>query len=340
MSPEINFDRSCVKCKMKFWTLDPEVTHCGDKDCNLENLDTKTFSPKTSLTYGAVFQGFRNYFSKNYSFCESSTVLPRSSSNSKVSSTNMNFITAGISTYETLLDSKNPRLEHFANKLLISTPFVFRFNDLENVGTTKRHNTGFFMFSLHCFESLKKRFPKSYQQDFLQIFLGYYLSLGVPLNKIYLNRDFWTDGVNSGQCVEIFINGEQIGNMVFISEKNGVPRDLKLLDVGLGGQRIHKLLTGQNDYTGEIVKDHIRALVVAFKDKLYPCKTGPGFSIRKILQYLYDRNYKTVDDIKPITDPIIEELELELGEPFNTFYEEFRIISEKELTRYYKYIKA
>lgn len=272
-----DLSKKCKSCNITFWHSNPATEFCGDSDCNKQNSLQKTLLLSKNLSFAEVFRLFQSYYKQNYAFCEAALSLPRSSTNTKVSSTNMNFISAGISTYETLLDSQNPRLAFFSNKLLISTPFCFRFNDLENVGTTKRHNTGFFMFSLHCFESLQKKFPENWKELFLDIFVNFFLHLGVPLEKIYLNKDVWTDSVNSGECVEIFINGMEIGNMVYITEKKGKARELKLLDVGLGGQRIHKLLTGHNSYTENIVKDHLRSLIIAFKDKLYPCKTGPGY---------------------------------------------------------------
>lgn len=331
------FDRTCKNCALPFWHLDASIEYCGDRDCNLKDLDKKTCVLSGDLSYPQFFEAFRSYYSKNYSFCDSAIVLDRCSTNSKISGTNMNFISAGISSYETLLDELNPRLKFFSNKLLVSTPFCYRFNDLENVGTTQRHNTGFFMFSLHCFESIKTRFPEDWRQQFLDLFVNYFTSNKIGLDKIYLHKDVWSDGVNSGSCVEAFINGIQMGNMVFITEQNGAPRKLRLLDVGLGGQRIHKLLARvDNGYSTDIIKDHVRALIIAFKDGLYPCKTGAGYCIRKILEYLYSKGYDSVEKIKPVSDEIFKDLIPATKEPFDTFLRDFKEITVVELPRYLK----
>ena len=336
------FNRSCPNCGLYFWNADSEVKFCGDKDCSKEELSYKTYLPHNrNISYSEIFESFNSFFTKNKAFCEQSIVLNRCSTNTKVSSTNMNFITAGISTYETLLDSENPRLKFFSNKLLISTPFVFRFNDLENVGLTKRHNTGFFMFSLHCFEDINKRFPPDWETQFLELFVNFYLFLGVPIEKMYLHKDHWSDGVNSGNCVEMFINGQEIGNMVFISEKEGKKRDLKLLDVGLGGERTHNLISGNNLYSKDIIKDHLRSLIIAFKDNLYPGKTGFSYSLRKILEYLFKEGYENTESIKVIADPILNDLSSCLKDNTydSSFYKTYDYVCKKENIRYHKYTK-
>lgn len=330
-----DISKKCLKCNIKFWNLDPNLQYCGNKECNQQELKNKSFVGSLEYTFKSLVEKFKEYYSKNNLFFESSLVMPRCSSLIKVSNTNMNFISAGISSFQTLIDEENPRLNEFGNKLLISNPFVFRFNDLINVGVTKRHNTGFFMFSLHGFETLKKKFPTSWKQELITILAGFYLSLGVPLDKIYLHQDFWTDSVNSGPSVEIFINGIEVGNMVFICNKENEERKLKLLDVGLGAERTLSVITNTpNIYGEDAILDHLRTLIIAFKDKIYPGKTGLSYCIRKRLEFLFEKDMYSKDKVKLLCDPIIKELSEVTGQNFESFYKDFEYITAKEYERY------
>ena len=339
---QYTLDRLCTNCGLRFWHIDPLVRHCGDRDCNSQNPEYKTYNPvhlgvKPLHEALSEFKSF--FYNKKFSFLRDPVLLKRSKPTLKISSTDMNFMTAGISAFETLMDPANPRTEIFSNRLLISNQYCYRFYDHKNVQHTGRHSTGFFMSSLHCFESLTQGFIPTWKQQFLSAVMEYFLiHLGVPLKNLYVHGDSWTDGINYGPCAEIFVNGEEKGNCVFTTHyTTGEPRATKFLDVGLGGQRIAALAGYQYVYAQDRTKDHVRNLVLAFNDMLYPCKTGPGYNIRKMLQYLYSQGYKTAQQLKTIAQPVVRDLSLCTSEDLDRFYAYYDLISQSEYPRYDKY---
>ena len=67
--------------------------------------------------------------------------------------------------------------------------------------------------------------------------------LQIPKNEITLIEDVWAGGGNLGPCVEYFVHGLEVGNMVFMQFKtfNDGSReelDVKVIDVGIGLERI------------------------------------------------------------------------------------------------------
>lgn len=73
--------------------------------------------------------------------------------------------------------------------------------------------------------------------------------LEIDPEEITFIEDVWSGGGNLGPSVEYFINGLEIGNMVFMQYKyfpDGTYEELpiKIIDVGLGLERIPWLING------------------------------------------------------------------------------------------------
>jgi alanyl-tRNA synthetase len=73
--------------------------------------------------------------------------------------------------------------------------------------------------------------------------------LGVPPEEITFIEDIWAGGGNLGPCMEYFIKGMEIGNMVFMQYKtfhDGTLEQLPItvIDTGIGLERIPWLLNG------------------------------------------------------------------------------------------------
>jgi alanyl-tRNA synthetase len=345
--PQISFlneqiqKRECEECKCTFWHIDSKVKFCGDLNCNREDLPYKKFRATSEelskKTPGEFFKDFKNYFKNVKASCFNKThVLRRNRTYLRHTSTNMNFMTAGISAFDTLLCVNNPRIQTFAKDLLISNQFCYRFQDDINVGTTLRHNTGFFMLSLHCFESFTQKFQEDWKKEFFNVILTYLVKeLQIPLRNIYVHADSWTDNVNNGSSLEFFINGIEIGNCVFTEDylKEG-PRPLKFLDVGIGGERLYELVSNRKvPYFKNKDSDYLRSLIVAFHDKIYPSKIGLGYNIRKINEYFLKKNLFTSQSIRSKAQPIIEDLEACTEQDFKDFYTLYDYICPDEYKR-------
>ncbi len=67
--------------------------------------------------------------------------------------------------------------------------------------------------------------------------------------EITFIEDIWAGGGNLGPCVEYFVHGLEVGNMVFMQFKhdhqgNKEELPVKVIDVGIGLERIPWLING------------------------------------------------------------------------------------------------
>lgn len=104
-------------------------------------------------------------------------------------------------------------LEPPANPL-ICPQFCVRFNDLDNIGLTGRHYSGFIMIGIQSFN-----YPDKYtffSEECVEFNLNWLIDgLKIPKDEITLIEDVWSGGGNLGSCVEYFVKGLEVGNMVF-----------------------------------------------------------------------------------------------------------------------------
>jgi len=119
---------------------------------------------------------------------------------------------------------------------------------LDNIGLTGRHYSGFIMLGIQCFNLPNKYIMfKDECVEFNLRWLTEYLK--IPKNEIFLREDVWAGGGNLGACMEYFIGGLEVGNMVFMQHKtfpDGSREELKVkvIDVGIGLERVAWLING------------------------------------------------------------------------------------------------
>jgi alanyl-tRNA synthetase len=131
---------------------------------------------------------------------------------------------------------------------LISAQFSVRFNDLDNIGLTGRHYSGFVMVGNHVFNYPDKFV---YFTEGVVEFNHRYLTEGfeIPPVEITFIEDVWAGGGNLGPSMEYFVRGLEVGNMVFMQFKtfhDGSFEELpiKVIDVGIGLERLPWLING------------------------------------------------------------------------------------------------
>ena len=138
-------------------------------------------------------------------------------------------------------------LEPPANPL-ICPQFCVRFNDLDNIGITGRHYSGFIMLGIQVFNK-----PNNYvffKEECVEFNYRWLTEeLKISPDDITFVEDIWAGGGNCGPSMEYFINGMEIGNMVFMQYKtfhDGTLEELpiKIIDVGIGLERIPWLING------------------------------------------------------------------------------------------------
>ncbi len=128
-----------------------------------------------------------------------------------------------------------------ANPLVVPQ-FCFRSNDIDNVGITGRHYTGFIMVGQHAFTA-----PDEYDQDrYFRDMLDWVVEgMGIPKRELVLHEDAWGGGGNLGACMEFFVNGLELFNQVYMfyavdpsTERGYRELDTTVLDMGMGLERI------------------------------------------------------------------------------------------------------
>ncbi len=219
----------CSKCGRPFWSTDPERTICGDPSCGVE-FDFIGKSPaKNKLSYINVWKKFAGLFDRlGY------TPIKRYPTVSRWNPT-MDYTNASIAAFQPFVISGE--VEPQANPLIIPQ-FCMRFSDIDNVGITGSHNTGFVMIGQHMFVT-----PDKWDQNkvFRDIVKWLNEGLGLPDNEIIFHEDAWAGGGDFGCCMEFFSRGCEIGNQVYMlySQTPTGYRDLpiKVLDMGMGQER-------------------------------------------------------------------------------------------------------
>lgn len=193
-----------------------------------------------------------------------------------------------------------------ANPLIIPQ-FCLRFNDLENIGVTGRHYSGFIMVGEHVFNKPDK-FIYFKEEGIEYIHKLMTEGFEIPEEEIFYHEDSWEGGGNAGPCIEFFVRGLELGNQVYMQyrQEDGELFELetKVIDMGAGLERfawitngtktsyevvfpeVLKFLKGYNLTEKEktIVADHTRTLLIALYDGALPSNVSGGYNLRKILR--------------------------------------------------------
>lgn len=230
-----NFNRQqCTKCKTFFYSK-KERQVCGDPNCigKFEFLEEKQFTT-VNYDYVTCWKKLSTFFEKrNYTSIKRYPVVARWRDDT-------DFVQASIYNFQPFVVSGevNPP----ANPLVVPQ-FCLRFNDVDNVGVTMSHNTGFVMVGQHAFNSKKEWDQDKYFEDLLDYFLNV---LKIDANDLVLHEDAWAGGGNYGPCMEFFCGGLELANQVYMMfDVDTGELDIKVLDMGLGLERIAWFVQGK-----------------------------------------------------------------------------------------------
>lgn len=220
----------CVKCKKPFWSCDHERDVCGDPLCSGEGFGFIGNSPaKRTMDYVEVWLEFSRMFKKlGYTPIKRYPVVARWNPT-------MEYTNSSISAFQPYVISGE--VEPPANPLVIPQ-FCLRFNDIDNVGITQSHNTGFVMIGQHMFVK-----PEDWDQErvFRDIHLWLNRGLGIENKDILFHEDAWAGGGNFGPCIEFFSRGCELGNQVYMlyeqTAKGNKELGIRVLDMGMGQER-------------------------------------------------------------------------------------------------------
>lgn len=228
--------KQCSSCSRYYWTVLSDSTVCGDPGCSGGFRFIDRSPAKKKLGYIEVWQEFANHFKKRgYTPIKRYPVAARWREE--------DFVQASIYDFQPYVVSGE--VEPPANPLVVPQ-FCLRFNDIDNVGITGAHYTGFVMIGQHAFMPPEKWKQSDYFKDIHSWLRD---GLGLPNEEITYHEDAWAGGGNFGPCMEYFSRGLELGNQVYMlyetssgngsSSRNSGYKELKLkvLDMGMGQER-------------------------------------------------------------------------------------------------------
>ncbi|RJQ18216.1 alanine--tRNA ligase [Candidatus Woesearchaeota archaeon] len=221
------FQRKQCHCGKYFWSIDSNT--CGNPECSGGFRFIHNSPAKNKLDYVGVWKEFSKIFKKlGYTPIDRYPVAARWRDDT-------DFVQASIYDFQPYVVSG--AIEPPANPLVVPQ-FCLRFNDIDNVGITGAHNTGFVMIGQHAFVQQKQWDQNSYFSHILQ-WLTHGLKL--PKDEIVFHEDGWAGGGNAGVCMEFFSRGVELGNQVYMqyeqTDSGFKELPLRVLDMGMGQER-------------------------------------------------------------------------------------------------------
>ncbi|MFW9972464.1 MAG: alanine--tRNA ligase [Candidatus Odinarchaeota archaeon] len=220
----------CKSCGNFFWTTLKDREVCGDPACSGGFQVVKDNPSKVKLSFIGVWEKIVDILEpRGYAPIKRYPCVARWNPTSE-------FTIASISAFQPYVITGE--VEPPAKKLIIPQ-FCLRFNDIENVGITGSHNTGFVMIGQHAFVS-----PEEWNQGelFIDIHDFIHEGVGLPKEEITIHEDSWAGGGSFGCSLEFFSRGVELFNQVYtmFEQTPEGPRELKLkvLDMGLGQERV------------------------------------------------------------------------------------------------------
>ena len=226
----LGYMRKLCNCGTHFWTVLEEREVCGDPVCSGGFQVVINNPSQIQLSYIEVWEKIVEILEpRDYVPIKRYPCVARWNPTSE-------FTIASISAFQPYVISGE--VEPPAKKLLIPQ-FCLRFNDIENVGITGSHCTGFVMIGQHTFVS-----PEEWNQGELFMDMHDFIHEGVGLAKeeITIHEDSWAGGGSFGCSLEFFSRGVELFNQVYtmFEQTPDGPRELKLkvLDMGLGQERV------------------------------------------------------------------------------------------------------
>lgn len=218
--------KRCAKCNDIFWSVNAST--CNKVECS----GGFTFignPPVKKMSYVETWKRFAALFKKlGYTPIKRYPVVARWRDDT-------DFVQASIYDFQPYVVSGE--VEPPANPLVVPQ-FCLRFNDIDNVGITGSHYTGFVMIGQHAFVPKEKW---NQNKIFSDIHAWLVKGLGLSNEQITFHEDAWAGGGNFGPCMEFFSHGLELGNQVYMMYEN-TPSGykelkLKVCDMGMGHER-------------------------------------------------------------------------------------------------------
>ena len=291
--------KHCECCSAYFWTTLKERKVCGEPVCSGGFQVTTNNPAKVKLSYIGVWKKIVEILEpRGYVPIKRYPCVARWNPTSE-------FTIASISAFQPYVITGE--VEPPAKKLVIPQ-FCLRFNDIENVGITGSHNTGFVMIGQHVFVP-----PEEWDQGelFLDIHAFIHEGVGLAKEEITIHEDSWTGGGSFGCSLEFFSRGVELFNQVYtmFEQTPEGPQELKLkvLDMGLGQERVAWFSQGTPNLYEAIFPYVLSKLRDITKIKI-------DFDLyNEFSQYSAYLNIDEVDDIDSAWERVGKELKIDVN---------------------------
>ncbi|MFL6488455.1 MAG: alanine--tRNA ligase [Nitrososphaera sp.] len=233
---ELGFVRKkCTICEKFFWTLDTTRNFCPDHEKYSFIGKPPT---KKRLDYVNAWKETESFFRRNdHEIVRRYPVVCRWRED-------LYFTIASIVDFQRIVGNQVV-FELPANPLVVPQ-MCLRFNDIENVGLSGRHYTGFCMIGQTCNADAPGGYWKDrcIDLDFGMLTKG----LGIRAEDITFVEDVWMGAGAFGYSLEYFVRGLELGNAVF-TEFEGNENDYrvmpnKIIDMGAGLERFSWITMG------------------------------------------------------------------------------------------------
>lgn len=291
--------RKCTSCGAYFWTLDGDRKTCGDPPC-----DTYSFignPPLKERDLDDMRESYLSFFERHgHKRIEPYPVVARWRDD-------IYLTIASIADFQPFVTSGE--VPPPANPLTISQPSI-RLDDLDSVGKSGRHLTGFEMMAHHAFNFEEEIY---WIDDTVRYCNELLIELGADPASITYKEDFWEGGGNAGPCLEALIGGLELATLVFmdlvVEAGEYKPMDNRIVDTGYGLERfvwaskgsatvydaifpetIETLRASASvDEPGAMDKiyaiaDHSRCIAWMLADGLVPSNAEAGYLARLVLR--------------------------------------------------------
>lgn len=275
------FTRKKCKCGTYFWSTRSDK--CGSAECSGGYGFIGKTPAKKKLSYVEVWDEFAKLMKKRgYTPIARYPVVARWRDDT-------DFVQAGIYDFQPYVVSGE--VEPPANPI-VEPQFCLRFNDIDNVGITGAHYTGFVMIGQHAFFP-----PKEFNQAKYFADIHAWLNQGLGLNndEIIFHEDAWAGGGNFGPCMEFFSRGIELGNQVYIlyeKTPSGFKElNLKVLDMGMGHER--------NAWFTQATNSSYDAVFPPVMKKLHSI-TGIRYNKDLMNKFLPLSSYLNIDEIENV----------------------------------------
>lgn len=300
---ELGYSRSvCSKCGQGFWSIEPRE-YCDEPACRGGYDFIGQRIAKKKLGYREAWDEYVKVFKQwDYMPINRYPVVCRWYDE-------LYFVNAGINDFQPYV--VNGEVDPPAPAVL-EPQFCLRFQDMDSVGVTGRHYTGFIMVGQHTFNT-PRRYVYFKEEGIKQMNEFLVKGLGLPETEIFYHEDVWAGGGNYGPSMEFYSRGLELGNQVYMQYEmlpDGSSKELetRVIDMGAGLERWSWFTQGT-----PMSYDTVFPEVMDYLYNNTGLKLDDEF-MKSFGRYAGLLNIDEIDNVKSVWNQVAGELDMELNE--------------------------